>query len=225
MSRSCLVDPNGTNLEGIEKNDIMHATESCCLRNDTSINGPISYEASPLEWASQLFLDDDFEDDDNDSGTVDELESTIRTKLSAASARIEERLMSKHIKSGRIKDEHASADVKSSFCRYRFQSTTTDDDLGLRRKIDAATSAAAAVTTPSSMDLPPNNTAQAVTATTPSHDGHRHRRTNSCPMVELGEMFNSSVITEELYVIAPQTRTVEVASEILAARKNKAAAA
>ena len=196
----------------------MHATESCCLRNDTSINGPISYEASPLEWASQLFLDDDFEDDDNDSGTEDELESTLRTKLSAASARVEERLMSKHTKSGRIRDEHASYDVKSSFHRYRFQNTATNEDLGLRRGIDAA-AFAVAIDTAQRSTPSPNNTP------THHHGGHRHRRTNSCPTVELGEMFNSAQITEELLALAPQTKTSEVAAEILAARKNKAAAA
>lgn len=200
----------------------MHANESsCCLWNETSSNGPISYEASALEWFSQLILDDDdFEDSDSDTDTEDdELEpSTIYAKLSAASARVEDKLMSKHIKLGRIKDEHASTDVTSSFHRYKFQNTTTNDtDLGLRRGTDAATFAAAIATAQRSIP-PPNNT--------PTHNhGHRHRRANSCPTVELGEMFNSTQITEELHILAPKTRTLEVATEILTARENKAAAA
>ena len=199
----------------------MHANESsCCLRNETSSNGPISYEASALEWFSQLILDDDdFEDSDSDTDNEDGLEpSTIYAKLSAASARVEDKLMSKHIKSGRIKDEHASTDVTSSYHRYRFQNTTTNEDLGLRRGIDAATFAAAAIDTAQRSIPPPNNTPT-------QHHGHRHRRTNSCPTVELGEMFNSTQITEELHILAPKTRTLQVASEILAARENKAAAA
>ena len=198
----------------------MHANESsCCLRNETSSNGPISYEASALEWFSQLILDDDdFEDSDSDTDNEDEPDpSTIYTKLSAASARVEDKLMSKHIKSGRIKDEHASTDVTSSYHRYRFQNTTTNEDLGLRRRTDAATFAAAIDTAQRSVP-PPNKTPT-------HHHGHRHRRRNSCPTVELGEMFNSTQITEELHILAPKTRTLQVASEILAARENKAAAA
>ena len=194
----------------------MHAIESSCgLRNETSSNGPISYEASALEWFSQLILDDDdFEDSDSDTDTDP---STIYAKLSAASARVEDKLMSKHIKSGRIKDEHASTDVTSSYHRYRFQNTTTNEDLGLRRRTDAATFAAAIDTAQRSVP-PPNNTPT-------HHHGHRHRRTNRCPTVELGEMFNSTQITDELHILAPKTRTSQVASEILAARGNKAAAA
>lgn len=199
----------------------MHAIESsCCLRNETSSNGPISYEASALEWFSQLILDEDDFAEDSDSDNEDESElDTVYAKFSAASARVEEKLMSKHIKSGRIKDEHASStDVTSSFHRYRFQNTATNEDLGLRRGIDAA-AFAVAIDTAQRSTPSPNNTP------THHHGGHRHRRTNSCPTVELGEMFNSAQITEELHSLAPQTKTSEVAAEILAARKNKAAAA
>ena len=197
----------------------MHANNSsCCLRNETSSNGPISYEASALEWFSLILDDDDFfEDSDGDTDTEDEPEpNTVYAKLSAASARVEEKLMSKHIKSGRIKDEHASTDATSSFHRYRFQSMTNENDPGLGPEVNAAIFAAAIVIAQRSIP-PPNNT--------PPHHGHRHRRTNSCPTVELSEMFNSTQITEELHILAPKTRTVEVASEILAARENKAAAA
>ena len=153
----------------------MHAIESsCCLRNETSSNGPISYglyEASALEWFSQLILDEDDFAEDSDSDTEDESElDTVYAKFSAASARVEEKLMSKHIKSGRIKDEHASStDVTSSFHRYRFQNTTTNEDLGLRREIDAAAFAVAIDTAQHSSSIPPPNNIP-----THHHGGHRH---------------------------------------------------
>uniref|UniRef100_A0A7S0AID9 Uncharacterized protein n=1 Tax=Minutocellus polymorphus TaxID=265543 RepID=A0A7S0AID9_9STRA len=191
----------------------MHISEN--LRNETSVNGAVSYEASSLEWSRQFYLDDDFDDSDSDSDDEDEteVELILHLKLvTSACTRIEEKLMAKHIKSGRITDERASNDATSSFHRYTFQRTTNENHiLGLTRQTYDAD--------------PANDSPYATPPPTTSAAHHAHRRSNSCPLVELGEIFISTPIAEELHALAPKTRTVEVANEISAAMKTQAAAA
>lgn len=146
-----------------------------CIRNETSVTSAISFEASALEWFSQLLLDNHFQDDVigffDDEGESE----PICSEISTASERLEARLMAKHIQSGRIKYEQTSSDV-TPFHRYRytFQKPTTmatNSNLGLMRSAQHAATSPPTATFTSNPTPPPNYT--------PTRRGRRHRSLSS----------------------------------------------
>ena len=135
----------------------------------------VSFEASYLTFAEE-FLNDAFDDLDDDSDDEDDtVASASADEPDRGYARIESRLVRKHVVSGALTCAPSSSTSAHKGPTYHF--TSHDKNLGL---YDFASQDASRLSAKN---------------TTPTAPPTNHRRTNSCPTTDLSELIADIIAT------------------------------
>ena len=163
----------------------------------------VSFEVSHLTFAEQYLYDfDDLDDSDDEDDTVT---STKTDELDRGYARLESRLVRKHVESGDLSCTPSSFNQAHKGPTYHFTSHSKNLGLYSSTGLDAAR-------------LNSNNTTTTAPAT-------NHRRTNSCPTTELSELIVDLIATPHTANVTAGLQKAAVVSEMKKSAKDQAPAA
>ena len=175
------------------------------LKNEfaTERGAMLSFEASHLTFAEEFFNDfNDLDDSDDEDNTAT---STNTAKFNRVYARIESRLVRKHIVSGALSCAPFSPTSAHKAPKYQFTSTTKN--LGLYD-----------FTGPDASGLTTKNT-------TPTAPTTNHRRANSCSTTDLSERIVDHIAIPPTANESAGLKRGVVVSEMKKSAKDKARAA
>ena len=171
------------------------------LHNESASGAMVSFEVSHLTFAEEFL--NDFDDLDDDSEDEDD---TVTSTTTCAYARIQSRLVHKHVDSGAL----AGAPSSSSASAHRgptYHFTSHSKDLGLNEFAC------------------PDASRLSTTSTAPITQPTTHRRTNSCPSTDLSELIVDLIANPPTANESTGLQKAVVVSEMKKSAKDQAPAA
>ena len=162
----------------------------------------VSFEVSPLLFAKEYLHDLDLDDSDDEDDTAT---STNTDELDRGYARIESRLVRKHVDSGALARATPSSNSAHKGPTYHF--TSHSKDLGLNEFAC------------------PDASRLSTTSTAPITQPTTHRRTNSCPTTDLSELIVDLIANPTTANESTGLQKAAVVSEMKKSAKDQAPAA